>query len=106
MRIAEFVRARSPAAIPGVGGGRDIMRYFVAGNVWLVIALAVFLGKTFERSSPTMYSFFGVGGWMTPATYNMALLFCVALAAAFFTMAWKLSPARIAATKEMSRAFD
>jgi hypothetical protein len=27
-------------------------RYFVAANVWLILAVIVFLGRTFERDEP------------------------------------------------------
>jgi hypothetical protein len=35
--------------------------YFVAANLWLALAVVAFVGKTYERSQPTMYSVFGVG---------------------------------------------
>jgi hypothetical protein len=83
-----------------------MMRYFVAGNFWLAIALAAFTGQTWERSNPTRYSFFGVGGWMTPTSYNLILLLCLALAAVFFSMAWKRRQIKASAFKEPFRAFD
>ena len=57
------------------------MRYFVAGNFWLFVSLLLFVGKTYERSSPTRYSFLGVGHWFTPLGYNLlvALTFLIAV---------------------------
>lgn len=58
------------------------MRYFVAGNFWLFVALALLVGKTYERSAPLRYSFFGLGHWFTPFGYHLliALIFLLALA--------------------------
>lgn len=44
--------------------------YFIACNVWLFVALAAYVGKTLERSEPTMYSFFGVGQWFYEGAYG------------------------------------
>jgi hypothetical protein len=46
------------------------MRYFVAGNVWLFIALATFLLRETERTGPHRVSFLGVGTWLSPGAYN------------------------------------
>lgn len=54
-------------------------RFFIAGNFWLIAAVALVLGRTVARTQPLMYSFFGVGGWYYPATYNL----CIGLCAAF-----------------------
>lgn len=60
------------------------MRYFMAGNFWLFMALLLVLGKTYERSSPLRYSSFGMGHWFTPAGYNLLVLLVFALALLFF----------------------
>jgi len=54
-------------------------RYFIAGNIWLVLALVLLVGRNVARSSPTMYSFFKVGAWLYPATYNLIVLAAVVL---------------------------
>ena len=61
-----------------------MLRYFVAGNLWLAATLIVFLGRTFERSSPTRYSFFGLGTWLSPAEYTGLIAALVLLSIAFF----------------------
>lgn len=66
-----------------------LARYFVTGNVWLVLALLMVLGSHFERSEPTRVSFFGLGAWFDPNTYNMLVAVCVAVAVICFTLAWK-----------------
>ena len=62
-------------------------RYFVAGNLWLAISLVLILGRKFERSEPTMYSFFGVGQWLYPGSYNLLILVCIALGIGFLVAA-------------------
>lgn len=44
--------------------------FFYAANLWFAITLILLIGKHAERDSPVMYSFFGVGGWHSPTTYN------------------------------------
>ena len=44
--------------------------YFLTGNIWLMVWLALMLGRNEIRTSPTMYSFFGVGAWLEPSTYQ------------------------------------
>ncbi len=46
-------------------------RYFIAGNIWLVLALVLLIGRNVARTSPTMYSYFKVGAWLYPAKYNL-----------------------------------
>ena len=60
------------------------MRYFVAGNLWSFVSLVVFLGQKQERMCPTRVSFLGLGSWFRPATYNVVVLLCLAVAIAFF----------------------
>lgn len=54
-------------------------RYFVAGNLWLVAALVLHVGRTFARSEPTMYSFFGMGRWFYPESYSLLVGVCAAI---------------------------
>ena len=55
------------------------MPYFIVGNLWLLVALALFVGRTFERGSPTRYSFFGVGGWLSPFAYGFLIVVTAAV---------------------------
>jgi hypothetical protein len=64
----------------------DMRAYFIATNVWLFLALAAFLGKSYERSQPTMYSFFGVGQWFYPDTYAYLIRVPLLLGTACFVM--------------------
>ena len=65
------------------------MRYFVAGNFWLFIALTLFMCRQTERTSPVRVSFLGVGTWFEPATYNVVVFVVVLVAAAFLVLSWK-----------------
>lgn len=62
-------------------------RYFIAGNVWLLVALVLLLGKNVMRGSPTRYAFFGIGGWYAPGTYYLIVLICAVIGAAFLIAA-------------------
>lgn len=55
------------------------MAYFIVGNLWLFIALVLLLGRNVARTQPTMYSFFGIGGWYYPAPYGFMVVVCVVL---------------------------
>jgi hypothetical protein len=44
--------------------------YFWAANFWALVTLVILLGRHTERSGPTMYSFFGLGGWYSPGEYS------------------------------------
>ena len=67
------------------------MRYFVAGNVWLFIALSILLFSRIERSGPTRLSMFGVGRWFSPAGMNFIAVPCVLLGVAFLIIGSKRS---------------
>jgi len=64
-------------------------RYFIAANVWLVFAVVAILSRTFERDSPTMYSFFHSGQWFYPGSYTLIVLAMLAVSAFFFVLSWK-----------------
>jgi hypothetical protein len=60
---------------------------FIAGNVWLLMALVLYLGRVAVRHSPTRYSFFGVGGWISPYTYRLLIIACIAVGVYFLASA-------------------
>ena len=57
---------------------------FIFGNVWLIAAVAMFLGCKFARSDPYMVSFTTQGAWLYPGTYNAVNLFCLLVALGCF----------------------
>jgi len=64
-------------------------RYFISANIWLLTALTLFVGRTFERDSPTRYSVFHGGQWFSPETYSLMILSVLAVSAFFFVLTWK-----------------
>ncbi|HEY3282292.1 MAG TPA: hypothetical protein VGN26_08475 [Armatimonadota bacterium] len=59
--------------------------YFIAANVWLLLALVLFLGRTSVTTAlPVYYRFMGVGGLLSATEYNLGILLCVVVAAIFF----------------------
>ena len=58
-----------------------MLRYFVAANFWLLIALTIFVGRTHERSGPQRYSFFGAGAWLSPVEYWGLLIIVLGVSA-------------------------
>lgn len=56
--------------------------YFVGGNFWLLMALVLWLGRNAVRTGPTRYSFFGVGGWLSPFEYGLLVVACAFIGAA------------------------
>ena len=63
-------------------------RYLVTANIWLLIALTLFVGRTYERDSPTRYSVFHGGQWFSLETYSFIILAVLAVAAFFFFLTW------------------
>ena len=59
-------------------------KYFVAGNVWLIVALILILGK--KNVSWLGCSFFGVGGEVNVATYGLMIFVSIVLSVTFFIM--------------------
>ena len=51
-------------------------KYFVAGNVWLLMSLVLFVGKRMDGYDT--YSLFGIGGQYSSFTYWLAILACAA----------------------------
>ena len=64
-------------------------RYFVTANIWLLFALLIFVGRTYERSDPLRYSVFHGGQWFSPEAYTLLMLIPSAVAAVLFFLAWK-----------------
>lgn len=69
-------------------GETDMLRYFVAGNLWAFVAIVLTLGRRPWRVAPTRYEFLGFGS-LDPTSYNLIIVFCVTAAAIFFLLAWK-----------------
>lgn len=65
------------------------MRYFIAGNAWLFVTLAIILGRHVERTGPTRVSFFGVGTWFAPPAYWAIALISLCIGVTFLVVAWK-----------------
>lgn len=64
-------------------------RYFAAANAWLLVAILILVGRTYERSDPTRYSVFHGGQWFSPETYALLVLIPLALSSALFFLTWK-----------------
>ena len=62
-----------------------MLRYFIAGNLWLFVALLMLIGKRAWRAGPTRYSCFGVGS-LTPGLYALLVVGCIAVAFACFVL--------------------
>ena len=62
-------------------------RYFIFGNLWLLVALVLFLGCKFARNDPYMVSFTEYGDCMYPATYNTLIALAVCAAIVCFVLA-------------------
>lgn len=65
-----------------------MLRYFVAGNLWLFLAVVLIMGRDAWRMGPARYGFLGVGSF-SAAGYNLVVAFCVTVAAILFLIAWK-----------------
>lgn len=63
-------------------------KFFVAGNLWLLIALVVLLGRNVERHDPTRYSFIGYG-WWDPMTYNLIVILLFIFGLFLLRKGWK-----------------
>ena len=65
-----------------------MLRYFVAGNVWAILAVVLTVGRKAWRTSPARYEIFGQGS-LDPTSYNLMITFCITAAAIFFLLARK-----------------
>lgn len=66
--------------------------YFLTGNLWLMVAMFLLLGKNAVRTQPTMYSFFGstlASGRIEPNTYHGFVVFALGAAAVSFVLAFR-----------------
>jgi hypothetical protein len=61
-------------------------RYFIAGNIWLAIALLLFVGKRFERNEPVQFSFFGAGRWFSEGEYAALVYGTFTVSVVFFVL--------------------
>ena len=68
-----------------------MLRYFIAGNLWMFLGILLLIGREAWRSGPVRYGFLGVGS-LSAAVYNLVVAFCVIAAAIFFLLAWKTQP--------------
>lgn len=57
--------------------------YLLLGNLWLLAALVLYLGRVAVRYQPTRYSFFGIGGWLSPFAYGLLIAACIIIGLAF-----------------------
>ncbi|MDB5345305.1 MAG: hypothetical protein JWP89_3682 [Schlesneria sp.] len=73
-------------------------QYFLAGNAWSIFAVLAFIGCKEERYQPTMYSFFGVSGWLSPEQYTRFQSGLIIVAIACFVLHWW--PRRTAASRQ------
>ena len=68
-----------------------MLRYFVTGNLWLLLAVVLLIGREPWRTSPVCYGFLGVGS-LTAVGYNLVVAFCVIVAAVFLLLAYRTGP--------------
>ena len=65
------------------------MACFIAGNVWLLMSVVLWLGRKAVRFEPTRYAFFELGGWHSPFSYNLLIVMCVVVGLALLTAGMK-----------------
>jgi hypothetical protein len=63
-----------------------MLRYFVAGNGWLLMAFLLYVGKTADQPEPTRLSFFGVGQSFQPHEYWAIIAVPTAASLLYFVM--------------------
>jgi len=68
-----------------------MLRYFIAGNVWLFAALVIVLGREVVRTEPVRYAFYGIGGWFTAGGYAAIVVCCIVLGLGFLLAAARRS---------------
>jgi hypothetical protein len=76
-------------------------KFFIAANVWLMLAVLAFIGRTYERSAPVRYSFFHNGRWLSAESYTLVVATLTAISALFFFLSWlrAKTPARDSASR-------
>ncbi|MCX6903976.1 MAG: serine/threonine-protein kinase, partial [Verrucomicrobia bacterium] len=75
-------------------GAKSVAWSDVLGNLWALIAIVLVVGKKVARTQPIMYSFFGVGGWYYPLSYNLLVAVCFGLAGACLVIPRLIRPGR------------
>src|SRR5689334_19536855 len=72
-----------------------MLRYFVAGNIWLLLSLAIFANRlTFYRSNgPSYYSIQGLPRLFSSVGYGIFTCVPVVASAVCFILYWKTLPA-------------
>ena len=61
--------------------------YFLTGNIWLMVGLVLMLGRNnVWIGMRPMYSFFSVGQWFEPSTYNGFVVFALGAAGVSFVL--------------------
>jgi len=56
--------------------------YFVMGNIWLLVAVTLWLGRTQSQSNTNWSSFFGAGGPHSNFAYQALIVLCVLIGVA------------------------
>src|SRR3954462_8479023 len=64
--------------------GGIMTKFFMAANVWLMLAILAFIGRTYERSAPVRYSFFHNVRWLSAESYTLVVATLAAISAVFF----------------------
>lgn len=62
-----------PEPLPATRAGQvtAVLWGDIVGNLWALTALVLLVGRTVARTQPVMYSFFGIGGWYYPSSYDL-----------------------------------
>jgi hypothetical protein len=74
-----------------------MLRYFVAGNIWLFLSLVAFAGRTSTGYNSTTrtsyYGFLGMDRGLAAPEYAVLVCVPIAASAACFILYWKSNPA-------------
>ena len=93
--LCRTLPGRSNATVGDTGAlnwrSREMLRYFIAGNLWMLLGILLLVGREAWRTGPVRYGFLGVGS-LSATVYNLVVAFCVIAAAIFFLLAWKTQP--------------
>jgi hypothetical protein len=73
-------------------------RCFVLGNLWLMFALLMLLGRRVVRTEPYMVSFFGGdhAAMLYPGTYSVLVALAIGAGVLCLYLSWKAASARTA----------
>ena len=67
------------------------LAYFVAGNLWGLVAFALAVGRKVERSSPEFDSFAGYG-WLDANTYSLLTGLAAVITGVFVWLSLRKEP--------------